>query len=218
MRARKSWPPLDAVAGVILVFIFSLSEDEIDSIGHSSDSLHWDDDLIWDGLETTAFVTKILQALNIPSDPDNHQQPHDFVRLFPLPLRSDQSNLEGRAEGQDTVLNRVLFVLWIVAADKIIRQLQELRLSGDDLTQEALNEIRLVSLKLIYYFGDSNARRREILLEQVCAWSDWFTFTAGCFDLHSGCLVDRERAAARDFQTQTVRLRCRRKPASGCLA
>lgn len=94
-------PPRDADLDVILPFVFGLEKDRIVAIALSKVFPAWHDDASWDRMDIAEVMRELLGSLGIPRDPELHQQPHDFPRLFPLPLRSYQSKLEGEFEGAD---------------------------------------------------------------------------------------------------------------------
>jgi hypothetical protein len=152
------------------------------------------------------LVAKYLAQLGIPSDPDCHQQPHDFARAFPLPLELDESKFEDMdIAAAEITVNRALFVIWVLLFTALIHRYRKAGLSGSDLTIEVMKKLRIATVWLANYFcGDERIRQASDSI-------DWFIFTAGCFDLETGNLIDRELPLQREFEEQGKRREIRQQ-------
>jgi hypothetical protein len=205
MTTTTTRPGLDADPSVIIAFLFGTEIDELKAtLANLSAKLPpLDDHDLWDDYDPVNDLSKLAKLLGLPSNPKYHQQPYDLVRLFPLPLRSDQSDNE-----EEIVLYRLLFVLWFLAAMRDSDVLEP---------SERLFELKLISANLVHYFGDRNGEFRTIQWRVAKDCFDWFAFTEGCFDLETGALIEREKPALREFEAAHRRdvIRARRERREG---
>lgn len=115
---------------------------------------------------------------------EDHQQPYDFVRMFPLSLSADMY------EPEELEVIVFLFFLWAYKCREILK-------SGS--FDDAIRQIKTMGVGIAYYYGAANNTVRKIELLDALHWIRWFRCTEGCFDLESGALIDPERAALREF-------------------
>lgn len=126
----------------------------------------------------------LTKAAGLPCGED-HQQPYDFVRMFSMSLSPDM--YETHEEFDDVVF---LFYIWAFRSHQILKS---------ETFDDAISQIRTMSVEIAYYFGATNKTIRRIELLDALSWIRWFRCTEGCFDLDSGALVDPDKAALREF-------------------
>lgn len=126
----------------------------------------------------------LTRAAGLPCGED-HQQPYDFVRMFPISLSPDM--YETHEEFIGVVF---LFYLWVYKCKEILKV---------ETFDQGIRQIKVMSVWLAYLYGDANRTIRRIELSEALFWIKWFRFTEGCFDLDSGALIDPETAALREF-------------------
>lgn len=126
----------------------------------------------------------LTKAAGLPCGED-HQQPYDFVRMFSMSLSPDM--YETHEEFDDVV---ILFYIWAFRSHQILKS---------ETFDDAIRQIKAMSVKIAYYFGAANKTIRRIELSEAISWIKWFHCTYDCFDMASGALIDPERAALREF-------------------
>lgn len=188
MTTEQTRPPLDAQPLVIFSHCFGLPADQIqahiEEIGEVRPSP--EDGDFWDHHDPLAEGVSIAQAMGLPHDPQQHQQPHDAARVLTklLPIRSAESD-----DVIETYVNRVLYPL---ASDQFKTLLQTLP------REQAFSRIRWIACELSFYFGSSKRVTREARMRAFLKLVEWFQDTEGLHDSDSG-VVDVETAALRKY-------------------
>lgn len=126
----------------------------------------------------------IARLMGFPCNWDQHQQPHDIIKMFPFSLSPHA--YDTREEFELVVL---LFWLWIVRISLWVKE--------HDI-ETVMANIRALGIGLNHHFGSDNKTIRRIAYEGMMDWVEWFRFTHGCFDLESGILTDRETPTMRE--------------------
>lgn len=185
---KANCPSFDEGSEVIVPFIFGMSLPEIEQILESAGCLPaLDDDYQWDPYDSSHHGGRLAKKLGFPCDPKKHEQPYQVARLWPLPIRSYQSDCE-----LEIIVNRGLRPVWEVISEQLADTLPP---------DEALRQLQQIGHKLVHYFGSNNRVWRGCQADQVKEWTVWLRCTHGCYDLASGHLTDdgREVAAMREF-------------------
>lgn len=188
MSKKMGWPDFGADQIVLVGLCFDMPTNEVQDVLSNimAEFPPLDDHDLWDDYDPVNDFSELAKRWGLPSNPKYHQQPYDLVRLFPMPLRSYASDDES-----EIIVNRMLLPLFLFTAN----QLSE----GRELT-EVLIDLRSIVFRLVRYFGDGNSEIRTFQFQYASEWFDWFTYTAGCFDVDSGVLIDRETPALREFE------------------
>ena len=126
----------------------------------------------------------LAKAAGLPCG-EYHQQPYDLVRMFPISLSPDECGSPEEFEGV-----AFIFYLWAYKFREILKSIA---------FDEAIRQIKTISVAIAYHYGDANNTRRWIELTEALRWIRWFRCTEGCFDQDSGALVDSDTAVLREF-------------------
>ncbi len=142
------------------------------------------------------MCSMLAKALGLPSDHDYHEQPYDLLRMWGLPFSLDAINYQ-YARDVDIQVFEALFCFWIFWSIETANRGKAIGLGVDDV----IYDIHYKSLQIMYFFmfPDKWFKYKIKTMEKK---RSWFIFTAGCFDLESGALVNPERATDRDFEFQ----------------
>ncbi len=141
-----------------------------------------------------------LRNLGLPCDPDKHDAPVQFLNLCPI-SRSCSSIDEYMNDPADDerpmeILTPVLLPLWSIK----FRELSQENLAATKTTEDALevtlDDLHMVTIRLLLLTWPKYVKSHLWALD---FYSKYFRYARGCFDLESGCLVNRELPALREY-------------------
>lgn len=151
--------------------------------------------------EAANAVGWLCRMVAIPDGSNRHEQPHDFKRLFPLPLTglpiSEYVDGEWDAERPLEHMTPAFFVEWAIAMGERFKSISDEGAPSEEVIDEAYWDILMMGARLLALatpkgmYGYFEIMKRDL---------KYLVFTRGCFDLESGALIDRETPVIRELK------------------
>lgn len=150
--------------------------------------------------EAASAVGWLCRMVAIPDDSERHEPPHDFKRLFPLPLTglsiSEYVDGEWDAELPLEHMTPVYFLAWAIAVGERFKSIRGEGVVSEEVLTEAYWDILMMGARLLAL---ATPKGMYSCFEIMKRDLKYLIFTRGCYDLETGELVDRETPALREY-------------------
>lgn len=155
----------------------------------------------WNPLELDLTVRDVCRRLGLPDNPDRHETPHHFFRMFPIPWAGSRLD-EYRTDPFDPArplefLTPLLFILWLKWLNVRIREWEDSGLKLSDHFETFLLEVHIVGLKLLAFTYPDGASGRISALRES---REYLSNIHGLLDLKTDVLLDRNEAVRRHLE------------------